>query len=176
MKNLIATLVIGISAAQLMGGVPQKNSVADEKNSASSNVALPAALIGQWQSGSLSAEKFYNPSTQQWDEPAGRGIFLIVQANGDYRFGGGEKIANLQYFVYQEGKVAVQDSQLQLSPQAGSEYTRDASASQCAASQRELQASTFKFQVVQDARDGRATKLLLTDEHGEVVTLLSSAR
>ena len=97
MKNLIVTLMIGISAAQLTGGEKEKKAVAN------SNAAIPAALVGQWQSGSLAAANFYNPSTQQWSEPNGRGIFLIVQANGEYRFGAGEQITTTDYFLYQEG-------------------------------------------------------------------------
>jgi len=176
MKKLIATLIIGISAAQLMGGAKQKNSVgATGKDSvATSKAAVPAALVGQWQSGSLAAANFYNPRTQQWNEPNGRGIFLIVQANGEYRFGAGEQITSTDYFLYHEGSVAINGAEIALSPKMGSEYVRDVCVhedDQRASTKDELQASTLKFQIVLDQSDSRGAKLVLTNKHGELVTL-----
>ncbi len=181
MKKLIVTLIIGISAAQLMAGAKQKDSVgATEKDGvAASKAAVPTALVGQWQSGSLAAANFYNPSTQQWSEPNGRGIFLIVQANGEYRFGAGEQIAATDYFLYQEGTIAINGSQIVFSPKMGSEYVRDACVhqdDQRASTKDELQASTLKFQIVTDQADGRGAKLVLTNERGELVTLRPSAQ
>ncbi len=181
MKNLLATLIIGISAAQLMGVARQQTDMnpggANEQNGvAASQAAVPAALVGKWHSGSLAATNFYDASTQQWNEPNGRGMFLIVQANGEYCFGAGEQIAATQYFIYQEGSVAIHGSQLVLAPQAGSEYARDLSATQRAASKAELQASTFKYQIVQDRNEAQGAKLVLTNEYGEVVTLRQRAQ
>jgi hypothetical protein len=174
MKNLIVTLIVGISAAQLMGSEKQyavaKDSVATSK---------AAALVGQWQSGSLAAANFYNSSTQQWSEPNGRGMFLIVQANGEYRFGAGEEISTTDYFLYHEGTIAINGSEIVLSPKMGSEYTRDVCTheeDQRASTKDELQAATLKFQIVADQANGRGAKLVLINEHGELVTLRPSAQ
>lgn len=175
MKNLIVALIIGAGVAQAMGGAPQKNSlVAEEKRVASTNAAVPAALVGEWQSGSLVAENFYDSNTQQWREPHGRGMFLIVQPNGGYRFGAGEQIAATQYFIYQEGTVAIQGSQVVFAPQAGSEFARDNKTTQHASSKDALQVSTFTFQIVQ--HNDSSTQLVMIDEHGEIITLQRSAQ
>jgi len=178
MKNLIVTLMIGISAAQLMGGAKQKNPVgANEKGGvATSKAAVPAALVGQWQSGSLAAANFYNSSTQQWNEPNGRGMFLIVQANGEYRFGAGEQIMSTDYYFYQEGNIAINGSEIVLSPKMGRECARDVRTheeDQRASTTNELQAATLKFQIVADQADGRGAKLVLTNENGEQIILRS---
>jgi hypothetical protein len=142
-----------------------------------SNAAVPAALVGQWQSGSLATASFYDPGTQQWNEPTGRGIFLIVEADGAYRFGAGEQIATTHYFLYQEGTVTINESQMVFSPQIGSEYTRETSApqrhDQHAATQAELQPSTLKFKIVSDQG---SSNLVLIDEHGEMITLRADVR
>jgi hypothetical protein len=155
-------------------GAGEKNGVAATKT------AVPTTLVGQWQSGSLAATNFYDPGTQQWSGPSGRGIFLIVQADGKYRFGAGEQIATTQYFLYQEGTVTIDGSSLVFTPKAASEYTRDASApqrkSQRAASPGELQPSTMRFQIVPDQANRLGSSLLLTDEHGEMITLRADAQ
>lgn len=181
MKKLIVTLIIGISAAQLIAGEKQKDSVrAAEKNTvATTKAAVPAALVGEWQSGFLAAVNFYNPSTQQWSEPNGRGMFLIVQANGEYRFGAGEQITSTDYFLYHEGTVAINGAEIVLAPKMGREYTRDVCThedDQRASTRNELQAATLKFQLVADQADGRSAKLVLTNEHGEQVILRPNAR
>ena len=176
MKKLIVTLIIGISAAQLMGGAKQKNPVGAIKKDGvvTSKAAVPAALVGQWRSGSLTAANFYNPNTQQWSEPSGRGIFLIVQANGEYRFGAGEQITSTDYFLYQEGTIAINGSQIVLSPKMGREFTRDICVhedDQRASTKDELRAATLKFRIVADHADARGAKLVLTNKHGELITL-----
>ena len=181
MKNLIATLVIGISAAQLMGA-DQMNATAANGNdgAVASKAALPASLVGQWESGSLAATNFYDASTQQWQAPNGRGMFLVVLPNGEYRFGAGEQIATTQYFIYQEGTVAIQGSEIVFSPKAGSDCARDINASQRqdqhASRPQELQPSTFQFRIVPDQANAHGAKLMLSDVHGKLVTLQASAR
>lgn len=113
MKNFIFTLILGIGVAQLAAGEKEK------KVAANSNAAVPAALVGAWQSGAISPANFYNSNTQQWQEPNGRGFFLILQANGAYRFGAGEQITSLDYFLYHEGGVAINGAEIVLSPQNG---------------------------------------------------------
>lgn len=170
MKNLIFTLIIGISAAQLVAGEKEKKVVA------SSSAAMPAALVGQWQSGSVVPTNFYDSSSQQWSEPNGRGIFLIVEANGKYHFGAGEQITSVDYFLYNEGRAAIDDGQIVLSPQLGSEYSRDLcihAEDQRASSKAELQAAVFNFRVIADQH---GTQLVLTNASGESVTLQRRAQ
>jgi hypothetical protein len=180
MKNLIVTLMIGISAAQLMGGEKQPavaNPIgATEKDGvATSKAAVPAALVGQWKSGSLAAN-FYNSSTQQWSEPNGRGMFLILQANGEYRFGAGEEIVTTDYYLYQEGTIAINGAEIVLSPKMGSQFERDVCVheeDQRASSKDELQAAKLKFQIVLDQGE---PNLVLINERGGQVTLRPSAK
>ncbi len=174
MKNLIVTLIIGISAAQLMGSEKQHAVAKDAV--ANSKAAVPAALVGQWQSGSLAAANFYNSSTQQWSEPNGRGIFLIVQANGEYRFGAGEEIVTTDYYFYQEGTFSINGAEIVLSPKMGSQFERDVCVheeDQRASSQDELQAATLKFRIVMNQAESR---LVLINEDGGQVTLRPSAK
>jgi hypothetical protein len=161
-----------------MGGVNPKNPIgATEKDGvATSKAAVPAALVGQWQSGSLAAANFYNPSTQQWSEPNGRGIFLIVQANGEYRFGAGEEITTTDYYLYQEGMVEINGAEIVLSPKKGSQFERDVCVheeDQRASTKDELQTATLKFQIVSDQAESR---LVLINENGEQITLRPSAK
>jgi len=169
-KKLIVTLIIGISAAQLMSGEKQK----DSARAAESKAAVPAALVGQWQSGSISTANFYNADAQQWSDPSGRGMFLIVHANGEYRFGAGEQITSTDYFLYQEGSVASNGAEIVLTPKMGSEFTRDVcihAEDQRASTKNELQTTSLKFQIVANQADGRGAELVLTNEHGEQVML-----
>jgi hypothetical protein len=101
MRKSIVTLVSAGLLATFMGS--EKQYAVAKDGVATSKAAVPAALVGQWQSGSLAAANFYNSSTQQWSEPNGRGMFLILQANGEYRFGAGEEITTTDYYFYQEG-------------------------------------------------------------------------
>lgn len=151
-------------------GATGKNSVATAK------AAVPATLVGQWHSGSLAAANFYNPSAQQWSDPNGRGMFLIVQANGEYRFGAGEEITTTDYFLYQEGTIAMNGAQMVLIPKRGSEYSHDVCThedDQHALTKAELQGATLKFQI---DTDQAGTKLVLTNEQGEVITLRPNAQ
>jgi len=173
MRNFIFTLILGISVAQLAAGEKEK------KAAANSNAAVPAALVGQWQSGSISTANFYDAATQQWNEPNGRGMFLIVQANGEYRFGAGEQITSTDYFLHQEGTVAINGLQIVFSPKMASEYVRDVCVhqdDQRASTKDELQATTLKFQIVANQADGRGAELMLTNEHGEQIILRSHAQ
>lgn len=181
MKKLIVTLIIGITAAQLSAGEKQKDSVraAEENTVATTKAAVPAALVGQWQSGSLAAANFYDPSTQRWNEPSGHGLFLIVQANGEYRFGAGEQITSTDYFLYQEGTVAIKGSEIVLSPKLGREYTRDVCVhedDERVSNKNELQAATLKFKLVAKQADGRGAMLVLINEQGEQISLQSGAQ
>ena len=141
---------------------------------------VPTALVGTWHSGSLAASNFYNHKTQEWGEPSGRGVFLVVQADGGYRFGAGEVIAATQYFIYQEGTITIVDSHLVLSAQTASEYSRDASGAprhnQRAATGDERQPATLEYQIVMDPADSHQPSLVLTNDQGERLTLRQIAQ
>jgi len=174
MRKSIVVLVSAGLLATFMGS--EKQHAVAKDSVATSKAAVPAALVGQWQSGSLAAANFYNSSTQQWSEPNGRGMFLIVQANGEYRFGAGEQIATTDYYFYQEGNIAINGSEIVLFPKMGSEYTNDVCThddDQRASTQDELRAATLKFQIVSDQAQ---PCLVLTNEHGERVTLQPNAK
>ncbi|MGH7454864.1 MAG: hypothetical protein ACRENG_26140 [bacterium] len=177
MRKSIVVLVSAGVLATFMGS--EKQYAVAKDGVATSNAAVPAVLVGQWQSGSLAAANFYNSSTRQWNEPNGRGMFLIVQANGEYRFGVGEQITTTDYFLYQEGTISMHGSQMVLSPKIGSEYTHDVCThedDQHASTQDELRPSTLKFQIVADQADARGAKLVLTNEQGELITLRPNAQ
>ncbi|MGH7598699.1 MAG: hypothetical protein ACREOI_20280 [bacterium] len=174
MRNSIVALVSAGLLATFMGSEKQYAVAKDDV--ATSKAAVPAALVGQWQSGSLAAANFYNSSTRQWNEPSGRGMFLIVQANGEYRFGAGEQITTTDYFVYHEGSIAIDGAEIVLSPKMGREYTNDVCThedDQHASTQDELRAAKLKFQIVADQA---GAKLVLTNENGEQITLRPNAK
>lgn len=172
-KSIVALVSAGLLAA-FMGS--EKQPAVAKDGVATSKTALPAALVGQWQSGSLAAANFYNASTQQWSEPSGRGMFLIVQANGEYRFGAGEEITTTDYYLYQEGTLSINGAEIVLSPKMGRQFERDVCVheeDQRAASQDELQAAKLKFRIVVDQAEPR---LVLINEDGGQVTLRPSAK
>lgn len=167
MKKFIVTLIIGMSAAQLMSSEKQNDSAVVGESKA----AVPVALIGVWQSGSIAPVNFYDANKQQWNAPNGRGMFLIVQANGQYRFGVGEQITYTDYFTYEEGVVANYGAEIVLAPKMGSKYTRDIcvhTEEQQAMSKLELSNSTLKFQINSTPSGPR---FVLTNEFGESITL-----
>ena len=178
-KSVVVLVASGLLTAFM--GLEKPQAVANpagegEKNGvATSKTAIPTNLAGQWQSGSLAVANFYNRDSQQWMEPAGRGIFLIVQANGTYRFGAGEQISTTHYFLYQEGTVTIDGSYVVFTPNAGSEYASDAGTfqgnRQRASGQSELRPSTMRFQIEQDQVNHLGARLVLTDEHGARTTL-----
>lgn len=177
MRKSILVLV-GTGLLVTFMGSEKENAVAME-GAASSKAAVPVALVGQWRSGSLDAANYYDSNTQQWNEPNGRGMFLIVRANGEYRFGAGEEITTTDYYLYQEGTISMNGSQMVLTPKLGCEYTRDVCTheeDQSASTKNELQASTLKFQIVMDQAGARGAKLVLTNEQGELITLRSNAQ
>ncbi len=172
-KSIVALVSAGLLAT-FIGG--EKQHAVAKDGVATAKAPVPAALVGQWQSGSLAAANFYNSNTRQWNEPSGRGIFLIVQANGEYHFGAGEEISTTDYYLYQEGTIAINGSEIVLSPKMGSEYTHDVCTyeeNQRAATKDELEAATLKFQLVADQA---GATLVLTNEHGGQVTLRPSAK
>ncbi len=174
MRTSIVVLVSAGLLATFMGSEKQHAVAKDAV--ATSKAAVPAALVGHWQTGSLAAADFYNSSAQQWSEPNGRGMFLIVQANGEYRFGAGEEISTTDYFLCHEGTIAINGAEIVLSPKSGSEYVRDVCTheeDQRASTQDELRASSLKFQIVLDQAEPR---LVLANEHGGQVTLRPSAK
>ena len=181
MKKLIVTLILGISATQLSAGEKQNDSVraAEESIVANTKAAVPAALVGQWQNGSLATANFYDPSMQRWNEPSGCGLFLILKASGEYRLGAGEQITSTDYFLYQEGTVAINGTEIVLTPKMGSEFTRDVCVhedDERVSTKNELQAATLKFKLVAKQADGRGTKLMLTNAAGEQIILQSGAQ
>jgi hypothetical protein len=174
MRKSIVVLISAGLLASFMGG--EKQHAVAKDGVANSKTAVPAALVGQWQSGSLAAANFYNSNTQQWSEPNGRGMFLILQANGEYRFGAGEQISTVDYFFYHEGTVAINGAEIVLSPKMGSEYVNDVCThedDQRALTKDELKAATLKFRIVMDQAEPR---LVLTNEDGGQVTLRASAQ
>jgi hypothetical protein len=175
-KSIVVLVSAGLLAAFL--GSEKQYAVAKE-GVATSKAAVPAALVGQWQSGSLAATNFYNSSSQHWNEPNGRGMFLIMQANGEYRLGVGEQITTTDYYFYQEGTIAINGAEIVLSPKKGSQFERDVCVhdeDQRASSKDELQGATLKFQIVADQAEAHGAKLVLTNEHGELITLRPSAQ
>ncbi|MCI0690796.1 hypothetical protein L0337_02190 [candidate division KSB1 bacterium] len=172
-KSIVALVSAGLLAA-FMGS--EKQLAIAKEGVATSKAAVPAALVGQWQSGSLAAANFYNSSTQQWSEPNGRGMFLILQANGEYRFGAGEEITTTDYYFYQEGTFSINGAEIVLSPKMGSQFERDVCVheeDQRASTQNELRAATLKFQLVSNQAESH---LVLINEHGERVMLRPNAK
>ncbi|MDZ7362020.1 MAG: hypothetical protein ONB46_15045 [candidate division KSB1 bacterium] len=172
-KSIVALVSAGLLAAFF--GSEKQYAIAKD-GVATSKAAVPAALVGQWKSGSLAVANFYNSSTQQWNEPNGRGMFLILQANGEYRFGAGEEITTTDYYLYQEGTFAINGAEIVLSPKMGRQFERDVCVheeDQRASSQDELQAATLKFRIVMDQAEAR---LVLINENGGQVTLRPSAK
>jgi hypothetical protein len=169
-KSIVAIVSAGLLAAFL--GSEKQYAIA--KDGVATSKA--AALVGQWQNGSLAAANFYNSSTQQWNEPKGRGMFLILQANGEYRFGAGEAMTTTDYYFYQEGAFSSNGAEIVLSPKMGSQFERDVCTheeEQRALSKDELQAATLKFLIVMDQAEPR---LVLVNENGGQVTLRPSAK
>jgi hypothetical protein len=170
-KSIVALVSAGLLAA-FMGS--EKQLAIAKEGGAASKAAVPAALVGQWNSGSLAAANFYNSSTQKWSEPNGRGMFLILQANGVYRFGAGEEITTTDYYFYQEGTFSINGAEIVLSPKMGSQFERDVCVheeDQRASTEDELQAAKLKFRIVLDQVDACGAKLALSNENGEQITL-----
>ena len=172
-KSIVVLVSTGLLSA-FMGS--EKQYAVAKDGVATSKTAVPAALVGQWQSGSLAAANFYNSSSQQWSEPNGRGMFLVLQANGQYRLGAGEEITTTDYYFYQEGTFSINGAEIALAPKMGSEYVRDVCThdeDQQAATPNELQAATLKFRIVMEQA---GPHLVLTNEDGGQVTLRPSAK
>lgn len=84
---------------------------------------VPVALVGEWQSGTVSSVNFYNPATGTWAPPSGTGMFFNFKADGNY-----EKGVLLQsslyghsstFYAYNRGSFTVQDNQIILYPPYG---------------------------------------------------------
>lgn len=185
MKKAIALLIIGIGLAPVLAGGKQPATAAagvtESSGPANSRLEVPAALVGRWSNGSITAANFYNSEAQQWRAPQGTGLFLTVQADGRYSLGGGECVGAgeeaITYFFYQEGTITAGESQIVLNPFTGTDYTQcggiAAREEQWLAAENELQPSSFRFQIVAEA-SGKAT-LVLINEQGEQVSLRQSA-
>jgi hypothetical protein len=101
-------------------------------------------------------------------------MFLILQANGEYRFGAGEEITTTDYYFYQEGTFEINGAEIVLSPKMGSQFERDICVheeNQRASTADELRAATLKFRVALDQLDACGAKLVLSNENGEQITL-----
>lgn len=85
--------------------------------------SVPAALVGEWQSGTVSSVNFYNPATGAWGTPSGTGMFFKFTPDGYY-----EKGVLLQsslyghtttFFAYNKGTITVKDSVIVIYPTYG---------------------------------------------------------
>ncbi|MCG3158495.1 MAG: hypothetical protein DKINENOH_05139 [bacterium] len=187
MKKAIALLIIGISLAPVLAGGKQSATAAagvtESSGPANSRLEVPAALVGRWSNGSITAANFYNSEAQQWRAPQGTGLFLTVQADGRYALGGGECVGAgeeaITYFFYQEGTIIASESQVVLNPFTGTDYTQcgglAAREEQWLAAENELQPSTFRFQIVAATEASGKATLVLINEQGEQVSLRQSA-
>jgi hypothetical protein len=83
--------------------------------------SLPAALVGEWDRGSVSTVGFYNPGTGAWGNPGGTGSAYHFNADGSYTYAGllsAGGTCGLTDFFWEEGTATVvngaQGSQLVL--------------------------------------------------------------
>lgn len=85
--------------------------------------SVPAALVGEWQSGTVSSVNFYNPTTGAWGAPSGTGMFFKFKPDGYY-----EKGVLLQsslsghtttFFAYNKGTMTVKNNVIVIYPTYG---------------------------------------------------------
>jgi hypothetical protein len=95
----------------------------DKTDEKTPRTSVPAALVGEWQTGTVSSVNFYNPTTGVWGAPSGTGMFFKFTQDGYY-----EKGVLLQsslyghtstFFAYNKGTMTVEDNMIVLYPTYG---------------------------------------------------------
>jgi hypothetical protein len=79
--------------------------------------SFPAALVGEWDDGSVSTSGFYNSSNGAWYDGAGTGMAYHFNADGTFTFAGLISAGGncpLTDFVWITGTATVQGNQLTL--------------------------------------------------------------
>ena len=124
-KNATFILVKSVLVILLILLVQCKKSptdIDDNKNN-TPRTSVPAVLVAEWQSGTVSSVNFYNPNTGAWGAPSGTGMFFKFSKDGYY-----EKGVLLQsslyghtttFFAYNKGTMTVEDDVIVLYPTYG---------------------------------------------------------
>jgi hypothetical protein len=132
-------------------------------------LGVPAELVGEWEKGSVSATRFYNPATGVFAAPSGSGFFYRIHADGSYEFGGLMQQTiygcTMNAFSFKTGRVAVEGQTLVFSPKSGTFKMQD----NCRASSNyekpaNLDKESLRWRI---ERDGNRLKLCLMHPNGE---------
>jgi hypothetical protein len=169
-----ARLLLEVYEAAHRSGVPRGTVLTnadggDDLGNRSRDSVVPAELIGEWQKGSVSATRFYNPVTGVFAAPSGSGFFYRIQADGSYEFGGLMQQTiygcTMNAFSFKTGRVAVEGQTLVFSPKSGTFKMQD----NCRASSNyekpaNLDKESLRWRI---ERDGNRLKLCLMHPNGE---------
>jgi hypothetical protein len=121
LMSTFAVVLIMIFALSLVDC--KKNPTDPDDDNNTPRTSVPATLVGEWQSGTVSSVNFYNPTTGVWGAPSGTGMFFKFTQDGYY-----EKGVLLQsslyghtstFFAYNKGTMTVEDNMIVLYPTYG---------------------------------------------------------
>ncbi len=124
LMDIFAATLFMVFVLSLVSCKESPNSIDDDKNDENTpKTSVPAALVGEWQSGTVSSVNFYNPTTGVWGAPSGTSMFFKFTQDGYY-----EKGVLLQsslyghtttFFAYNKGTMTVEDNMIVLYPTYG---------------------------------------------------------
>jgi hypothetical protein len=122
--SLFAVAIVVTFALSLIGCKESPTKVDDNKiDDNTPRTSLAAALVGEWQTGTVSSVNFYNPTTGVFGPPSGTGMFFKFTQEGYY-----EKGVLLQsslyghtmtFFAYNKGTMTVEGDNIVLYPTYG---------------------------------------------------------
>lgn len=158
---------------------PQAAVAAASDDKQISKATNPSVLVGTWRNGNIATLDFYNAQTGEWQNRTGEGMFLTIQANGEYRLGSVVTTylngSEARHQLFQQGTVVIFGTQLVLQPTSGYTEALENCSSQRAvnlqAGANDLLISTFAFEIVAEKNVPYRPSLVLTSEVGEKITL-----
>lgn len=101
----------------------------ESQEETSAENSIPKDLVGSWYAGSGYTSAPYNPSTNTWGTPTGKGLIYVFNQDGSYTKAFQSYVSNngctTGFTAFESGKVVVKDKTLVTTPDKGRMVYRD---------------------------------------------------
>lgn len=123
----MAATMLFIILILFVGGCKSSPTDADDgdgKNGGNTpRTSVPAELVGDWKTGTVSSVNFYNPTTGVWGAPSGVGMFFKFTPDGYYEKGvllqSSLYGCTMTFFAFNKGTMTVAGDTIVLYPTYG---------------------------------------------------------
>lgn len=125
LTGLMVFTLLGSFIFYLYGCKDNPTGPKDEGNNdpGTPRTSVPAQLVAEWFTGTISSIDFYNPNNGVWGAPSGTGIFFKFYSDGYYEKGvllqSSLYNCTMTFFAYNKGTMTVEGDKIVLYPTYG---------------------------------------------------------